>query len=61
MVVYDVSNEKSFQSCKKWIKNVHNANPEKKIPCKLICILLERKLHVQLISVIVSMSKSINS
>jgi len=36
MVVYDVSNEKSFQSCKKWIKNVHNANPEKKIPSVLV-------------------------
>lgn len=36
MVVYDVTNEQSFQSCQKWIKNVRNVNPDQKMPCVLV-------------------------
>ncbi|XP_065066320.1 intraflagellar transport protein 27 homolog [Rhopilema esculentum] len=36
MIVYDVTNDASFTSCKNWIKNVRNKNPDAKLPSVLV-------------------------
>eukprot|EP00794_Sanderia_malayensis_P009302 gene9302-10283_t len=36
LIVYDVTNHQSFKNCKKWIKNIHNLNPEKSMPSALV-------------------------